>query len=138
MKLPANLLRVLRLFGPYRRRLALGFVGMILTALTEPMLPAVFKTLLDKGFASHPAFPLWAVPVVIIGIFVLRGFSTLLTGYMMSWASTHVLNDLRQIIFNRILDVPAGFYVHNSGGGGGGAAGGGGRRGGGGGRGGGS
>jgi len=114
MKLPANLLRVLRLFGPYRRRLALGFVGMILTALTEPMLPAVFKTLLDKGFASHPAFPLWAVPVVIIGIFVLRGFSTFLTGYMMSWASTHVLNDLRQMIFNRILDVPAGFYVHNS------------------------
>src|SRR3569832_1311051 len=114
MKLPANLLRVLRLFGPYRRRLALGFVGMILTALTEPMLPAVFKTLLDKGFASHPAFPLWAVPVVIIGIFVLRGFSTFLTGYMMSWASTHVLNDLQQMNFNRILDVPASKNEHNT------------------------
>src|SRR3569623_1518237 len=114
MKLPVNLLRVLRLFGPYKHRLALGFAGMILTALTEPMLPAVFKTLRDKGFVANPPVPLWAVPVVIIGIIMLRGLSTFLTGYMMSWASTHVLNDLRQMIFNRILDVPAGFYVHNS------------------------
>jgi subfamily B ATP-binding cassette protein MsbA len=114
MKLPPNLLRVFRLFGPYKHRLALAFVGMILTALTEPMLPAVFKILLDKGFAGKPSFPLWSVPVVVVGIFVLRGVSTFMTGYMMSWAATHVQNDLRHMIFSRVLDVPAGFYMRHS------------------------
>lgn len=114
MKLPPNLLRVLRMFGPYKHRLALAFLGMMLTASTEPMLPAVFKVLLDKGFTPQPSFPIWSVPTVVIGIFVLRGLSTFMTGYMMSWAATHVQNDLRQMIFNRMLEVPAGFYVHHS------------------------
>ncbi|MBS0309336.1 MAG: lipid A export permease/ATP-binding protein MsbA [Proteobacteria bacterium] len=114
MKFPPNLLRVFRLFGPYKHRLALALLGMILTASTEPMLPAVLKTLLDKGFAAKPPFPLWAVPAVLVAIFLLRGLSTFMTGYMMNWATTHVQNDLRKIIFERMLDVPAGFYVHHS------------------------
>ncbi|HTN65016.1 MAG TPA: lipid A export permease/ATP-binding protein MsbA, partial [Burkholderiaceae bacterium] len=114
MNFPPNLLRVFRMLGPYKRRLGLAFLGMILTALTEPMLPALLKTLLDKGFVGELPFPMWAVPVVLIAIFMLRGFSTFLTGYMMSWASTHLQNDLRKMIFDRMLDVPADFYMHYS------------------------
>ena len=114
MNFPPNLLRVFRMLGPYKRRLGLAFVGMILTALTEPMLPALLKTLLDKGFVGELPFPIWAVPMVLVAIFVMRGFSTFLTGYMMSWASTHLQNDLRKLIFDRMLDVPPGFYTHHS------------------------
>ncbi len=35
------------MFQPYRGRLALAFLGMILTAATEPMFPAVMRVLLD-------------------------------------------------------------------------------------------
>ena len=114
MNFPPNLLRVFRMLGPYKRRLGLAFVGMILTALTEPMLPALLKTLLDKGFVGELPFPVWAVPMVLIAIFLLRGFSTFLTGYMMSWASTHLQNDLRKLIFDRMLDVPSGFFMRYS------------------------
>ncbi|HVL77455.1 MAG TPA: ABC transporter transmembrane domain-containing protein, partial [Noviherbaspirillum sp.] len=95
--------------APYKGRLAIALLGMILTAATEPMLVAMMKVLLDHGFAADRPFPLWLVPVGLIGVFVLRGVSTFTTTYMMTWVSTRLLNLLRQAIFNRMLDVPLGF-----------------------------
>ncbi|MDB5838184.1 MAG: msbA, partial [Herminiimonas sp.] len=99
---------------PYRGRLALAFLGMILTASTEPMLPAVLKVLLDRGFVGKPTISLWMVPAAVIGIFVLRGVSTFTTSYMMTWVSTRLLSELRAQMFSRLLDVPAGFYTTTS------------------------
>ncbi|MBI1889894.1 MAG: lipid A export permease/ATP-binding protein MsbA [Burkholderiales bacterium] len=114
MKLPPHLVRLIAMLGPYRRRVALALLGMAITAATEPMFPAVMKVLLDQGFSGKPPFPLWTMPLAIIGIFVARGMSTLLTSYMMSWVTTHLLNRLRQMVFDRMLNVPAEFYASNS------------------------
>jgi len=114
MILPPHLTRVARMLAPYKGRLALAFLGMILTATTEPTLSALMKQLLDRGFASKPTFSLWMVPVLVIGLFTLRGVATFMTTYMMTWVSTRLLAHLRQIAFNRILDVPLGFYASHS------------------------
>jgi subfamily B ATP-binding cassette protein MsbA len=102
------------MFHPYRGRLALAFVGMILTASTEPMFPAVMRQLLDRGFVGKPTLDLWMVPVAIIGIFVLRGCSTFLTTYMMTWITSILLNSVRAQMFERMLNVPAAFYSTSS------------------------
>ncbi|MES2534468.1 MAG: lipid A export permease/ATP-binding protein MsbA [Pseudomonadota bacterium] len=114
MTLPPHFKRAVRMLAPYKRRLALALLGMVLTASTEPMFPAVMKVLLDKGFVGTPTFSLWLVPAAVIGIFVLRGISTFMTSYMMTWVSTRLLSDLRGQMFSRILDVDAGFYTRNS------------------------
>jgi ribosome-associated protein len=110
MKIPPHFRRALNMFHPYRGRLALAFLGMILTASTEPMFPAVMRQLLDRGFVGKPTLNLWMVPVAIIGIFVLRGFSTFLTTYMMTWVTSILLNSVRAQMFERMLNVPASFY----------------------------
>jgi len=114
MKIPPHFRRALSMFQPYRGRLALAFVGMILTASTEPMFPAVMRQLLDRGFVGKPTLDLWMVPVAIIGIFVLRGCSTFLTTYMMTWVTSILLNSVRAQMFERMLNVPASFYSTSS------------------------
>jgi subfamily B ATP-binding cassette protein MsbA len=114
MKIPSHLKRLAKMVPPYKGRLALALLGMILTAATEPMFPAVMKILLDRGFGGQPTFQIWMVPVAVVGIFVMRGLSTFMTTYMMSWVSTRLLSELRQQAFDRILDVPLGFYANNS------------------------
>ena len=99
---------------PYKSRLFLAFLGMIMTAATEPALAAMMKALLDRGFSPDRSFSLWLVPAVMIGIFVVRGISTFLTAYMMTWVSTRMMNDIRQQTFDRLLDVPLNFYSHTS------------------------
>ena len=78
------------------------------------MFPAVMRVLLDKGFGGKPTFSLWLVPVAIVGIFVLRGISTFTTTYMMTWVSSRLLTVLRKQMFERMLDVPLGFYATHS------------------------
>ena len=114
MTIPPHLRRLFVMLQPYKKRLAVAFFGMIMTALTEPMFPAVMRILLDKGFGGKPTFSLWLVPLAIIGIFVLRGISTFTTTYTMTWVSSRLLSTLRQKMFERILDVPLGFYTTHS------------------------
>jgi subfamily B ATP-binding cassette protein MsbA len=69
-----------RIFGyvrPHMRVFAVGVLGMILTAATEPALPALFKVLLDDGFGKQGAnWLVWALPVAMVMLFVVRGVFT--------------------------------------------------------------
>lgn len=114
MTLPPHVKRLALMLPPYKGRLALALLGMTLTASTEPTLVWMLKVLLDRGFASPPTIEFWTVPVFVIGIFVVRGASTFMTSYMMTWVSTRLLNQLRQKMFDRLLDVPLGFYASSS------------------------
>lgn len=107
--------RLVRLHLPYKKRLLIALLAMIVTAATEPVVPFLFKHLLDEGFAAGKVqFPLWLVPLTVIGIFAVRGASTFTSTYMMTWVSTNVLSELRRQMFARLLDVPVGFYAEHS------------------------
>ncbi|MFX5793224.1 hypothetical protein ABTD98_19340, partial [Acinetobacter baumannii] len=79
-----NIKRLAALHWPYKKRLALAFLGMIVTAATEPVVPYIFQVLLDKGFVGKPTFSLWLVPAAVIGIFLIRGMATFTSTYMMT------------------------------------------------------
>jgi len=114
MKFPPQMARLAAMHRPYKKRLALAFLGMIVTAATEPVVPYIFKVLLDKGFTGTQTFSYWLVPLAVIGIFVIRGSSTFLSTYMMTWVSSRLLNDLRRLMFHRMLYVPTGFYADHT------------------------
>ncbi len=110
MKSPSTFRRVLGLLKPYKSRIAVALVAMMITAATEPAVAALMKHLLDEGFAKAPTFPLWVVPVFVVGIFVIRGLSTFTTAFLMAWVSGRLIAQLRQRIFSRLLDVPLNFF----------------------------
>ena len=114
MKFPPQMARLAAMHRPYKKRLVLAFLGMIVTAATEPVVPYIFKVLLDNGFTGTQTFSYWLVPLAVIGIFVIRGSSTFLSTYMMTWVSSRLLSDLRRLMFQRMLYVPAGFYAEHT------------------------
>ena len=114
MTLSATFWRIFGLLSPYKSRLLLALVAMLVTAATEPAVAAMMKLLLDKGFSEQRSFSLWMVPVFVVGIFIIRGLSTFTTTYLMSSISGRLISTLRQQMFTRLLDVPLGFYRDNS------------------------
>ena len=114
MSLSRTFARITTLLIPYKGRLALGIAGMLVTAATEPAVAGLMKLLLDEGFTKAGSFPLWWVPLIVVGIFVIRGLSTFTTNYMMAWVTGRVMTQLRQQMFTRLLDVPLGFYDKQS------------------------
>ena len=114
MSLSATFGRILSLLSPYKARLSLALVAMLVTAATEPAVASMMKLLLDKGFSETRTFSLWMVPLFVVGIFVIRGISTFTTSYLMSSVSGRLMQTLRQQMFARLLDVPLSYYKDNS------------------------
>ncbi|PMQ16397.1 lipid A export permease/ATP-binding protein MsbA [Janthinobacterium sp. AD80] len=108
--LTPDLKRLTALHAPYKKHLALALLAMVVTAGTEPLLPYALKLLLDNGFGGKVEFSYWLVPLIVIGIFFVRGVSTFASSYLMSYVSTRILNELRRRMFASMLNLPIDFY----------------------------
>lgn len=109
MKFSSTLQRLLKLLAPYKARIIVAFTATAVTAATEPTVAALMKELLDNGFVKA-GFPIWLAPVFVVGIFLVRGMATFTAAYLMAWASGRMAAQLRQQMFNRLLQVPIGFH----------------------------
>jgi subfamily B ATP-binding cassette protein MsbA len=103
-------LRLLGYVRPYWKGFALTLGATALAAATEPLFPALMKPLLDNGFGKGDNDWLAWLPLAIVGIFVLRGVAGFFAGYGMSWVSTRVTTDLRQLMFERLMRLPTSYF----------------------------
>ena len=104
----------------YRRLLALAFVhwkifafsiaGMILVAGTDTALAAFMKPLMDEGFVNRDMETIRQLPLVLVGIFVVRVFAIFISMYCISWVGRKVITKLRQRMFTKLLLLPKAFY----------------------------
>lgn len=106
--------RLLAIIKPYRNRAMLSFLAMTGTAVTEPALGYSLKLLIDKGFENKVEFSLWLVPLILLTIFMGRGVFTFSTAYLNNWIMSRVLNDLRRMVFERLLRLPVARFHDES------------------------
>jgi subfamily B ATP-binding cassette protein MsbA len=103
-------LRLLQHVAPYWRAFALGVLGMVIVAVTEPALPALLQPMLDGTFVhKDPDVMLW-VPIAIVVLFVIRGLATYLASYAVAWVGNKVVTDLRNAMFGKLLTLSAPYY----------------------------
>ncbi len=114
--MPTLLQRLQRLW-PYLRDSRAGLLaavaGAAVTAVTEPMIPALMNHLLDEGF-THGRLALWMVPVAIIGLFTLRSASGFVAQYGLAWTANRAVLALRRRMFARLLDSQAALLSNNT------------------------
>lgn len=107
-------LRLLSYVRPYWKAFALAVVGMVATAATEPVFPAIMKYLLDRGFQTDDARMVWLIPTGIVLLFLVRSLFVYFTGYLMMWISSRVVTDLRRAMFARLITLPTQHFDQHS------------------------
>src|SRR5262249_40246199 len=123
---------------PYKTRLILGLLFSLLFALTNALLMVVVKLVTDLVFdpTQNPAQNLiknpqwirdllgqwlpvgtsWSKSAVLLAIgslpvvMLIRGLSSYLTVYCMSWAATRTIADLRLKLFTRLQSLSLDFF----------------------------
>ncbi len=104
-----RLLRLWPYFSAAKTGIWLAAAATLVGALTEPMIPALLKGLLDKGFSSG-SIPLWMVPTALLGLFGLRGLAGFLAQYALSYTAATGLLTMRKHMFDRLSAAHMGLF----------------------------
>ena len=103
--------------GPYFRsgKAAIAAAGLaaLVGAATEPLIPALMQPLLDKGFAGQ-GLPLWVIPLVIVGLFAVRGVAGFVAQYGLTWAANRAVQQMRQAMFEHLMRAEPGLFSRHS------------------------
>jgi subfamily B ATP-binding cassette protein MsbA len=97
----------MRRFAPYFGSMPgtwlLVALSAMVAAATEPLIPALLKPLLDRGF-QQGALAIWTVPASLLLLFGVRG----LAGYISQIGLSRITNEglvrMRRAMFEKILD----------------------------------
>ena len=100
-------------FGKQRGVWALAVLATVVAAATEPLIPALFKPLLDEGFAEN-SLPLWVVPAAVIGIFLVRGMAFFVSQYALARIANDGMQALREALFKRLIQAEMSIFSKQS------------------------
>ena len=95
---------------PYRWGALLTIVAYLGVAGTELMLPKLIGYAFGEGFAKD-AFPLWMVPVVLVGLYLVRGVCNFAGQYLFHWTLTRSVLDFRTALVEALLKLDAPLYT---------------------------
>lgn len=111
--LTQRLLRLWPYFRSAKAGIALAAAATLVGALTEPLIPALLKTLLDRGFAQGNV-ELWMVPVALMGLFGIRGIAGFTAQYALSYTASLGLLNLRRAMFVKLNDAQMTLFARQS------------------------
>lgn len=114
MELKETTSRLLTYAKPHWRMLAASLAFFTAGAAVEPIIPALFKGLIDSGFQEGLKYPIWIVPLVIIGLFLARGALNFSGTYVMTSAITSIVRDLRRDLMRALLRADAKLFTQLS------------------------
>ncbi|HEY6730601.1 MAG TPA: ABC transporter ATP-binding protein [Solirubrobacterales bacterium] len=99
---------------PYRGRVALMFVGLLLATAAGLAPPYLAGKAIDDGILGDDIAALNWIVVTFLVVSVVYAAATYLQTYMVGWVGTRVLQDLRQRVFTHIQSMSIGFFTRRS------------------------
>ncbi len=109
----SRMLKLAPYFARQRGVWALAIGATLVAALTEPLIPALFKPLLDQGFAGN-GLPIWSIPVAVIGLFAIRGITFFLAQYALARVTNDGMEKLRNDLFAQLVKAELGLFNRQS------------------------
>ena len=105
-----TLARIGRFLRPYRGRVVLAALALVVAAVATLAIGQGLKGVVDRGFAAGNAAELDRTLALMLGVVALMASATYLRFYTVSWLGERVTADLRRAVFEHLLTLPPGFY----------------------------
>ncbi|HMB57314.1 MAG TPA: lipid A export permease/ATP-binding protein MsbA [Arenimonas sp.] len=102
--------RLLLFAKPFWGLLALAALGMTLEAMAGGYFINLMKPIVDKTFVEKGATGLATLPLVILGLFLVRGIATFTSDYCMARTGNGLVRNLQLVLFDKFLHLPSARY----------------------------
>lgn len=95
------------------RLLAFSMFCMLVNSLATPAMAYLVKPAVDKIFVNKDVAMLKLMPLAVVLVFSVNGLADYGRTYLMSKVGRSIIRDLRNLLYNRILDLPLSFFQAN-------------------------
>lgn len=106
--------RIFNTVKPYRTILIISMISMALVAALSGAQAWVCKPLIDKIFIEKDQFTLNILPLLLVAIFLVKGFFYFSYTVFLEKVGQGVVRDLRQQMFDHIHALPLSFFHQTS------------------------
>jgi len=101
--------RLLGFVRPYWWTFALAIAGMVAVAAGDLLMAWLVIPVVQNFQSPDPERTRW-LPLVIVGVFALRGAGSYVSEYGMAYTGNRVVFDLRRRLIDKLLALPTPFY----------------------------
>lgn len=100
--------------APFKIGLVVAAIALIINAAGDAFMISLLKPLLDDGFGKADNDTLKWLPLAILGLMVVRGSSSYVSTYCVSWVSGKVVMSMRQKLFGHMMGMPVSYFDQQS------------------------
>ena len=105
--------RIYSLVKPYKKRLLIAMVSMVMVSIFGSAQAFIIKPLIDKIFINKDELMLNFLPIMLVSVFVLKGVFYYTYTSVLDITGQSVIKNLRESIFRHIHSLPISFF-HNT------------------------
>jgi len=109
----ANLYRRLLAFlTPYKGRLSIAIVCMIILAACTAAMAWILKPVLDEALSGKNGDLVYIIPMLVIVLYLIKGAAYFGQAYTMGYIGQKVIFDLRNLLYKRLTSQSLDFFAH--------------------------
>ncbi len=108
---PGTVKRILRFASPYRWKLAVFLVMIIVDALVSAANPLLYRMIIDRGIGHHDTRLIAIVAGVVAALAVVGAGLTLVQRWVSSIIGEGLIYDMRTKVFDHIDRMPIAFFT---------------------------
>jgi subfamily B ATP-binding cassette protein MsbA len=105
---------MIRYLKPYRFRLGAAFVCSALVAALSGAYAYLVKPVLDEIFINKNETLLLVLPLALFAVAVLKSAFSYGQNYLMNYVGNHIVTDIRQELFGRMVRLPVSYHDSNT------------------------
>ncbi|NRA56110.1 MAG: lipid A export permease/ATP-binding protein MsbA [Gammaproteobacteria bacterium] len=106
--------RLISYFKAYKAVLAVSVFALIIYGAIDAAMIKLIQPLIDSGFSSADGSMLKMGAGIIVALFLVRGLASFVSGFGLAWVSNHIIQKMRQQLFDKMLQLPVRYFDKNS------------------------
>ncbi len=106
--------RLWPMITPFKAGLIAAAIALVVNAAGDTLMLSLLKPLLDDGFGKADRSILLWMPLAVIGLMLVRGVSSYISSYCISWVSGKVVMQMRRRLFGHMMRMPVSFFDQQS------------------------
>jgi subfamily B ATP-binding cassette protein MsbA len=108
---PRDLLRLLAYAKPYRARLTVALVSLLIAGLFGLSFPRIVQLIVDAAFTLKDSAKLNRYAGLLIAVFAFQAAFSFLRSYLLSYTGERIVADVRTQVYAHLIELPVSFFA---------------------------